>query len=149
MGVLLVGNRSCPPQTGFLYGAHRLVAVWLTLWSLLGPLCADASSLGSARQNTFWVRDDTTLAAWGYNSNGQIGDGTYLDRSFPVLVTGLNGVKAATGGAFHSLALKANGSVWAWGLNDDGQLGDGTEQSHILPVLVPGLSGVAGVAAGD
>ena len=31
-----------------------------------------------------------------------------------------------SGGCFHSLALKSDGTVWAWGLNIHGQLGDGT-----------------------
>ena len=31
-----------------------------------------------------------------------------------------------SGGFVHSLAIRADGTVWAWGWNDYGQLGDGT-----------------------
>ena len=41
-------------------------------------------------------------------------------------VSELSGVVAFTGGDYHSLALKSDGTVWAWGYNGDGQLGDGT-----------------------
>jgi len=36
----------------------------------------------------------------------------------------------------HSLALKADGSLWAWGSNAAGQLGDGTKTRRSSPVLV-------------
>ena len=41
-------------------------------------------------------------------------------------VPGLTGVIAIAGGLDHTLALKADGTVWAWGDNAFGQLGDGT-----------------------
>ncbi|WP_374434306.1 hypothetical protein [Inhella sp.] len=36
----------------------------------------------------------------------------------------------------HTLALKADGSLWAWGGNASGQLGDGTQTDRHLPVLI-------------
>ena len=33
---------------------------------------------------------------------------------------------AVAAGSFHSVALKADGTVWAWGWNGMGQVGDGT-----------------------
>src|SRR4051794_17706226 len=40
------------------------------------------------------------------------------------------------GGGGHSLALKADGTVWAWGANFAGQLGDGTTTSRVRAVQV-------------
>jgi alpha-tubulin suppressor-like RCC1 family protein len=51
-------------------------------------------------------------------------------------------------GSDHSLALKADGTVWAWGYNYYGQLGDGTTVSKSTPVQVSGLTGVTAIAAG-
>ncbi|WP_338278646.1 MopE-related protein [Corallococcus caeni] len=51
-------------------------------------------------------------------------------------------------GESHSLALKADGTVWAWGRNDAGQLGDGTTIQRNTPVKVLGLTGVMAIAAG-
>ena len=51
-------------------------------------------------------------------------------------------------GSWHSLALRAGGTVRAWGRNEYGQLGDGTKTDRITPVAVSGLSGVQALAAG-
>ena len=39
----------------------------------------------------------------------------------------LTNVVAVAAGAYHSLALRGDGTVWAWGRNNLGQLGDGTK----------------------
>ena len=39
-------------------------------------------------------------------------------------------------GHAHTLALKADGSLWAWGRNNHGQLGDGTTTVQSAPVQV-------------
>uniref|UniRef100_UPI0025EFB3D3 RCC1 domain-containing protein n=1 Tax=uncultured Thiodictyon sp. TaxID=1846217 RepID=UPI0025EFB3D3 len=56
-------------------------------------------------------------------------------------------VAAAAAGAYHSLALKTDGSLWAWGYNVYSQVGDGTTANVLLPVQV--LTGVVAVAAGE
>jgi alpha-tubulin suppressor-like RCC1 family protein len=43
---------------------------------------------------------------------------------------------AIAASAYHSLALRADGSVWAWGENEAGQLGDGSTVSRNRPVPV-------------
>ncbi|SEU37012.1 Regulator of chromosome condensation (RCC1) repeat-containing protein [Stigmatella erecta] len=68
---------------------------------------------------------DGTVWAWGNNSNGQLGDGTLLDRTVPVQVQGLNDGVDVAAGASHSLAMYPNGTLWGWGLNAYGQIGDG------------------------
>jgi alpha-tubulin suppressor-like RCC1 family protein len=98
------------------------------------------------------VTSDGTVWAWGTNNNGQLGDGTTIDRSAPVRVNGLTnvpgGVKAVAAGLQYSVALKNDGTVWAWGTNDVGQLGDGTTTNRTAPVQVSGLSGVTALVAG-
>jgi len=57
---------------------------------------------------------------------------------------------SVTAGAYHSLAIIADGSVWSWGNGAFGQLGHGDEQNQLLPKKVEGLAGqrVVAVAAG-
>jgi alpha-tubulin suppressor-like RCC1 family protein len=56
---------------------------------------------------------------------------------------------AVAGGGYHSLAIKADGTVWACGDNMGGQLGDGTTTNRAQPVQVVGLSGGVAVAGGQ
>jgi alpha-tubulin suppressor-like RCC1 family protein len=98
-----------------------------------------------------------TVMAWGYNGNGQLGDGTTNDSSTPVPVAGLSNVVAVAGGDEHSIALLSNGTVMAWGDNSYGELGVGTTTGpdncgggncSKTPVPVPGLSNVIAIDAG-
>lgn len=94
------------------------------------------------------LKNDGTVWAWGANGNGQLGDGTDIDRITPVQVVGLSNI-IAIGAGDHSLALRSDGTVWAWGLNDHGQLGDGTTTNSWLPVPVGGgLNGVIAIFGG-
>ncbi len=96
------------------------------------------------------LKPDGTVMAWGYNLDGELGQGTTDVNPHPVpaMVTGLSGVTAIAAGAYHSLALKADGTVWAWGWNDKGQLGNGNTTSQATPAQVPGLDQVVAVSAG-
>jgi alpha-tubulin suppressor-like RCC1 family protein len=98
------------------------------------------------------LKDGTPLA-WGENQDGQLGDGTTLEKVFPTPVRGLSGVTAIAAGGIpgtsaHTLALLGNGTVVAWGANSYGQLGNGTTNASPLPVPVKGLSGIRSIAAG-
>lgn len=94
------------------------------------------------------LKSDGTIWAWGYNGFGQLGKGNSVGyTSYPVQVSGLNGVVAVAGGEHHSLALKSDGTVWTWGSNMTGQLGDGTNTDKYFPVQVNGLNGVISIAA--
>jgi len=61
---------------------------------------------------------------------------------------GTYGVLQAAGGGYHTVALRADGTVWAWGDNEHGQLGNGTKTNSLRPVQVVGLDQVTEVAAG-
>ncbi|MGE6759659.1 PKD domain-containing protein [Corallococcus interemptor] len=96
------------------------------------------------------VRQDGTAAAWGHNGYGQLGDGTNVDRLLPVPVQaqGLTGATALSATAYHTLALKQDGTVWAWGYNDSGQLGDTVDAVRVTPALLPNVTGVTALASG-
>jgi len=79
-----------------------------------------------------------TVQCWGWNYRGQLGDGSQMNRSSPVTVTGLSGVLELACGGEHNCARLANGVV-CWGANYWGELGDNTNQHRSAPVTVQGL----------
>ncbi len=95
------------------------------------------------------LKNDGTVWAWGLNSNGELGDGTYEDSSFPVKVKNLSDVIQISAGEFFSLALRNDGTVWAWGDNYSGNLGNGTEKNDTnKPQMVQNLYGIKDISAG-
>ncbi len=116
------------------------------------------TSLGSGYLHSLVLCSDGTLAAWGYNIYGQLGDGGNAPVTVPQAVNQsgvLSGrtVVAISAGPFHNLALCSDGSVAAWGYNNYGQLGTGDKITARSPILVSSsgaLSGkqVVAVAAG-
>jgi alpha-tubulin suppressor-like RCC1 family protein len=94
--------------------------------------------------------------AWGWNNNGQLGDGTRSDRHRPVRVRGLPAPAGATpaarlvaAGSYHSMAVASDSQLWTWGDNGAGQLGDGTLTDRGSARPVPGLTAFVQIAAGN
>lgn len=88
------------------------------------------------------------LSAWGDNSGGELGDGTFNESDSPVAVNGVSGVQAISAGYRFNLALVSGGTVDAWGENQFGELGNGNTTDRTVPTPVGGLSGVRAIAAG-
>lgn len=95
------------------------------------------------------------VACWGANTEGQLGDGTMMDRSSPTLVPGLTDVIAVAAGHERTCALDRDGDVWCWGRNQIvdfptfHQLGTGsTSAREMSPVRVPLSSRAHAITAG-
>jgi hypothetical protein len=110
--------------------------------ALLGVPIPIATSVATGDAHACALLLGGTVACWGRNDFGQLGDGTTTERHTPVAVTGLSGVTAIAAGGFFTCALLAGGTVVCWGWNVQGQLGDGTTTDRYVPVAVGGLSGV-------
>jgi len=87
---------------------------------------------------------------WGFNRDGQLGDGTDDNHLVPVRVRNLSNVAQISAGGFHTCALRSNGRVFCWGNNVFGALGDGGSWTQRLePVRVVGLTMATQIAAGS
>jgi alpha-tubulin suppressor-like RCC1 family protein/chitodextrinase len=135
-----LGNNSTSPKT---FASPVLAATN----GLVNVIAADAGYAHSLA-----IKVDGTVWAWGANTAGQLGNNTQIGKKVPtpvvtssavafsVFVAGYsNDIVAVSAGDDHSLALKADGSVWAWGSNTFGQLGTGNTNSSLVPVKVIGL----------
>lgn len=108
---------------------------------------ADASSLSVGLTHTCVVLASTgQLRCWGDNQAGELGDGTLVNRSSPV-VPRLAGGTAVTGRTVHAGGLltcvrNALSAVQCWGYNIYGQTGSAyTRLADPTPRPVPNLDG--------
>ncbi|KAG6387996.1 hypothetical protein SASPL_153193 [Salvia splendens] len=113
--------------------------------------------------HTLALTGDGKVYSWGRGTFGRLGTGSEEDRNLPVLVTFFGSadereeklkIVAIAAGAYHSLALADDGSVWGWGygscilhynvfldLDTDGQIGASGENS-MVPRLLDGFFGL-------
>lgn len=94
------------------------------------------------------LRPNDTVACWGRNDRGQLGDVTFNDSAFPRPVADLTDVTALYAGSFHTCAVLRDRTVWCWGDNQSGQIGGGTLSAEPKPVQVTDLGPVVSLALG-
>jgi alpha-tubulin suppressor-like RCC1 family protein len=82
------------------------------------------------------VRDDGTVACWGANDRGQLGDGTIAQHAQPAAVPGITDAIAVTAGYKHACVLRRGGTVTCWGLAEHGAIGTAAARLIEQPVAV-------------
>lgn len=98
-------------------------------------------AVAAGEAHSLILTGDGRVYSWGRGMFGRLGTGSEVDELFPVQVKfetceekRLNFVGVAAG-AYHSLALADDGSVWCWGYNIYGQLGVSGE-NYSMPHLM-------------
>ena len=88
------------------------------------------------------------LWVWGFNAQGQLGDGTVINRSSPIQIGALTTWSQVSAGGYHTATIKTDGTLWTWGYNNAGQLGTTNVISRSSPVQVGALTTWSQVSAG-
>ncbi|KAL3650797.1 hypothetical protein CASFOL_007200 [Castilleja foliolosa] len=134
-------------------------------------------SIAAGESHTLALTGDGKVYSWGRGTFGRLGTGSEEDRHFPVRVRFFGSederdeklkIIEVAAGAYHSLALADDGSVWGWGYNicilyynlffynyyyylaifafldpdTDGQIGGASGENHLVPHLLEGFLGL-------
>jgi alpha-tubulin suppressor-like RCC1 family protein len=93
------------------------------------------------------VTPDHRAYCWGWNTSGQIGDGTTsYERRAPTLVKGGLSWRQISAGGYHTCGVTTDNRAYCWG--SPGHLGVGTTMAHLKPAPVAGGHSFRQVSAG-
>ena len=101
---------------------------------LVQNLETNVSFIASGDNHNCAIVNNGQLKCWGNNQYGQLGDGTKINRSIPVLVSNISNAVSLSLGSYHSCALLKSGEVKCWGNNRDNQLMNGAVINSTTPV---------------
>ena len=111
----------------------------------------DWTAFSAGASHTCALKQNGRLYCWGYDLDGQLGNGGADSSStIPVQVAGnATNWRTVTAGYSHTCAVRTNGRLFCWGLDDHGQVGDGGTYSHrSVPVRIGAGTNWRSVAAG-
>ena len=92
---------------------------------------------GDAGNNyTCLLQDNLMASCFGSNVNGQLGDGTSMQRHYPTPLAGINSVWDITAGYIHTCLIDGTGRGYCTGNNSEGQLGDGSFDDRSVFVAI-------------
>jgi len=95
------------------------------------------------------LRSDGTIWSWGDNSRGQIGNNAVIStgqsppvqaRASQTSILPFTNAVAIAAGEEHTVARRADGTIWVWGNNSHGQIGNGTTANRPVPTSTTGYN---------
>ncbi len=105
-------------------------------------------SVSAGEEFSVALSNQNTVYAWGDNTWGNLGNGTFSPVYDPILLQSIDNIIQVTAGSNHVIALKSDNTLLAWGKNTNGQLGYGTYASSNFPMAVVSISDVQSISAG-
>ena len=96
-------------------------------------------SITAGSTHTCGIISTGTAYCWGSNSNGQLGDGTTIDRAAPTAISTLQ-FKSIRSGRNFTCGVLLDNTARCWGYNYFGMLGVGDNLDRATPAAVPNLT---------
>jgi alpha-tubulin suppressor-like RCC1 family protein len=107
----------------------------------------NVTAIAAGAHHVLALKDDGTVWAWGYNSDGQLGIHTTENATAPTKINYLKDIKQIHANDSHSLALTEDGHIWAWGENWSGILGTDHHRSN-APVKISDITNIELLSTG-
>ncbi|MBI5207493.1 MAG: Ig-like domain-containing protein [Candidatus Firestonebacteria bacterium] len=96
----------------------------------------DWEDISAGGYHTLAIKKDNTLWAWGNNIYGQLGDGTFTNKTTLTKVGNDNDWIFIFTGGYHTIAIKKDSTLWAWGNNEYNQLGNSILENKNTPAKI-------------
>jgi alpha-tubulin suppressor-like RCC1 family protein len=100
-----------------------------------GPVVFDPAPRLAIGDDHACLRVGTSVACWGENDGGQLGDGTVVYRNVMTPVPGFGAIDLGLG-QNHSCAIDPDHRLWCWGANPDGELGCAPDCDINVPPMI-------------
>ncbi|MBU6289793.1 MAG: hypothetical protein KGS10_16665, partial [Chloroflexi bacterium] len=107
------------------------------------------TSITAGGNHTCGLTASGSAYCWGWNSSGQVGDGTATNQYAPVAVSGSIIFRLIAAHGYHTCGIATSGLTYCWGRNDSGQLGDGSQVNRQTPTKVVTASTFVSLALGE
>jgi alpha-tubulin suppressor-like RCC1 family protein len=83
------------------------------------------------------ILSDHKMKCWGINTNGQLGNGTYVDSNNAISIKGIDKeIKLITVAYEHACAITVDNIIYCWGNNRNNQLGKFEGENSNIPILI-------------
>jgi alpha-tubulin suppressor-like RCC1 family protein len=114
---------------------------------------SNAVSLSAGFLNTCVLISGGSIDCWGYNHDGQVGNGEVnharpYTSPLPTRVVGITSALSISAGAFHTCALIAGGSVECWGYITASDFAPKALLDSAYPVPAPGIKHAVSISSG-
>ena len=93
---------------------------------------------GDFGSHTCAITTGAAAYCWGFNGNGELGNGSTISSPTPVPVAGGLSLLTVSASDDHNCAVTTSGAAYCWGSNFHGELGNGTTTASSTPVAVVG-----------
>ena len=120
-------------------------------WKQYSGIWTVTQQAQAAAAETWPLRFDYELYAWGAGSKGRTAQNDVIDRSSPVQIGALTTwAQVSMGsGSDQAIAKKTDGTIWAWGDGGNGRLGQNNTINYSSPVQIGALTTWTQVSTGN